>query len=80
MQNPGSTRDRHDLFAAELADHYLIEEELGRGGSATVSLRSRLRAPGRLRLTLRRPDSYIGLMRPETRRNRNPLSLDHAFT
>jgi TolB-like protein/tetratricopeptide (TPR) repeat protein/tRNA A-37 threonylcarbamoyl transferase component Bud32 len=50
MQNPGSTPDRHDLLAAELADHYLIEEELGRGGSATVYLAQDLRHGRRVAL------------------------------
>jgi len=63
MSDPGSLSDRQDLLAAELAEHYLIEEELGR-----------------VRLTVQVLGSYIGLMRPETRRNRNPLSIDHAFT
>ncbi|HEX2220194.1 MAG TPA: protein kinase [Gemmatimonadales bacterium] len=43
MPEPGTTSDRHDLLAAELADQYLIEEELGRGGSATVYLAQDLR-------------------------------------
>jgi eukaryotic-like serine/threonine-protein kinase len=50
MQNPGSTPDRHDLLAAELAEHYLIEEELGRGGSATVYLAKDLRHGRRIAL------------------------------
>jgi TolB-like protein/Tfp pilus assembly protein PilF/tRNA A-37 threonylcarbamoyl transferase component Bud32 len=50
MQNPGSTPDRHELLAAELADHYLIEEELGRGGSATVYLAQDLRHGRRVAL------------------------------
>src|SRR5688572_12600007 len=50
MQNPGSTPDRNDLLAAELADHYLIEEELGRGGSATVYLAQDLRHGRRVAL------------------------------
>jgi serine/threonine-protein kinase len=52
MQNPGSTPDRHDLLAAELADLYLIEEELGRGGSATVYLAQDLRHGRRVALKL----------------------------
>jgi hypothetical protein len=40
--HPGSSPDRQDL-AAELAEHYLIEQELGRGGSATVYLAQDLR-------------------------------------
>jgi serine/threonine protein kinase/TolB-like protein/Flp pilus assembly protein TadD len=50
MQNPGSTPDRNDLLAAELADVYLIEEELGRGGSATVYLAQDLRHGRRVAL------------------------------
>ena len=50
MQNPGGTPDRHDLLAAELAEHYLIEEELGRGGSATVFLAQDLRHGRRVAL------------------------------
>jgi serine/threonine-protein kinase len=50
MQNPGSTPDRNDLLAAELADLYLIEEELGRGGSATVYLAQDLRHGRRVAL------------------------------
>jgi serine/threonine-protein kinase len=41
--DPGSAADHQHLLAAELADHYLIEEELGRGGSATVYLARDLR-------------------------------------
>jgi hypothetical protein len=41
---------------------------------------SPVRRSGRLRLTLHLAAFYIALMRPETRRNRNPLSIDHAFT
>jgi hypothetical protein len=36
-------------------------------------------APG-FDLTLRIGASYIGSMRPETRRNRNPQLMEHAFT
>jgi serine/threonine-protein kinase len=50
MSNPGSTPDRQDLLAAELAEHYLIEEELGRGGSATVYLAQDLRHGRRVAL------------------------------
>ena len=50
MQNPGSTPDRNDLLAAELADLYLVEEELGRGGSATVYLAQDLRHGRRVAL------------------------------
>jgi serine/threonine-protein kinase len=50
MQNPGSTPDRSDLLAAELAELYLIEEELGRGGSATVYLAQDLRHGRRVAL------------------------------
>jgi eukaryotic-like serine/threonine-protein kinase len=46
----GSASDRHDLFAGELAEHYLIEEELGRGGSATVYLARDLRHGRRVAL------------------------------
>ena len=42
--------DRQDLLAAELAEHYLIEEELGRGGSATVYLAQDLRHGRRVAL------------------------------
>ena len=45
--DPGSATDHQDFLAAELADHYLIEEEIGRGGSATVYLARDLRQ-GRL--------------------------------
>ena len=50
MHSSGSTPDRQDLLAAELADHYLIEEELGRGGSATVYLAQDLRHGRRVAL------------------------------
>src|ERR687897_3565381 len=50
MQNPGSNPARNDLLAAELADLYLIEEELGRGGSATVYLAQDLRHGRRVAL------------------------------
>ena len=50
MRDSGSPPDRHDLLAAELADHYLIEEELGRGGSATVYLAQDLRHGRRVAL------------------------------
>ena len=43
MSDPGSPSDRQDLLAAELAEHYLVEDELGRGGSATVYLAQDLR-------------------------------------
>ncbi len=42
--------DRQDLLAAELAEHHLIEEELGRGGSATVYLAPDLRHGRRVAL------------------------------
>ena len=42
--------DRQDLLAAELAEHHLIEEELGRGGSATVYLAQDLRHGRRVAL------------------------------
>jgi hypothetical protein len=45
-----------------------------------ASRASPVRASRGARLTARAATSYIGLMRPETRRNRNPLSIDHAFT
>ena len=39
------------------------------------------RGPGpAVRLTVPVSVSYIRIMRAETRRNRNPLSIDHAFT
>ncbi len=41
---------------------------------------SAVRAAGGVRLTVRRLAFLHWLMRPETRRNRNPLSIDHAFT
>ena len=50
MSDPGSPSDRQDLLAAELAEHYLIEEELGRGGSATVYLAQDLRHGRRVAL------------------------------
>jgi serine/threonine protein kinase len=50
MQNSGSVPERHDLLAAELGEHYLIEEELGRGGSATVYLAQDLRHGRRVAL------------------------------
>ena len=50
MSDPGSTPDRQDLLAAELADHYLMEDELGRGGSATVYLAQDLRHGRRVAL------------------------------
>jgi serine/threonine-protein kinase len=50
MSDPGFTPDRQDLLAAELSEHYLIEEELGRGGSATVYLAQDLRHGRRVAL------------------------------
>ena len=50
MPDPESTSDRQDLLASELAEHYLIEEELGRGGSATVYLAQDLRHGRRVAL------------------------------
>ena len=50
MSDPGSPSDRQDLLAAELAERYLIEEELGRGGSATVYLAQDLRHGRRVAL------------------------------
>ena len=50
MSDPGSLSDRQDLLAAELAEHYLIEEALGRGGSATVYLAQDLRHGRRVAL------------------------------
>jgi serine/threonine-protein kinase len=50
MPEPGPPPDRLDLLAAELAEHYLIEEELGRGGSATVYLAQDLRHGRRVAL------------------------------
>ena len=38
MTHRGPLTDAHDRLAAELADDYLIEEEPGRGASATVYL------------------------------------------
>jgi hypothetical protein len=46
MTHRGPLADAHDRLAAELAelaDDYLIEEELGRGASATVFLAQDLR-------------------------------------
>ncbi|HET7422625.1 MAG TPA: hypothetical protein VFJ92_03620 [Gemmatimonadales bacterium] len=43
MTHRGLLTDAHDRLAAELADDYLIEEELGRGASATVFLAQDLR-------------------------------------
>jgi hypothetical protein len=49
MTHRGPLTDAHDRLAAELAelaelaDDYLIEEELGRGASATVFLAQDLR-------------------------------------
>ncbi len=50
MSDPGATPDRQALLAAELAERYLIEEELGRGGSATVYLAQDLRHGRRVAL------------------------------
>ncbi len=50
MADAASTPDRQDLLAAELAELYLIEEELGRGGSATVYLAQDLRHGRRVAL------------------------------
>jgi hypothetical protein len=43
MTHRGLLTDAHDRLAAVLADDYLIEEELGRGASATVFLAQDLR-------------------------------------
>ena len=50
MSELGRTPDGHDLLAAELAEQYLIEEEIGRGGSATVFLAQDLRHGRRVAL------------------------------
>jgi TolB-like protein/tRNA A-37 threonylcarbamoyl transferase component Bud32/Tfp pilus assembly protein PilF len=50
MADAASTPDRQDLLAEELAELYLIEEELGRGGSATVYLAQDLRHGRRVAL------------------------------
>jgi len=50
MSDSASPTERQDLLAAELAEHYLMEEELGRGGSATVYLAQDLRHGRRVAL------------------------------
>jgi serine/threonine-protein kinase len=50
MPDSESIPDRQDLLTAELAEHYLVEEELGRGGSATVYLAQDLRHGRRVAL------------------------------
>src|SRR5262245_11139757 len=50
MTHRGPLTDAHDRLAAELADDYLIEEELGRGASATVFLAQDLRHGRRVAL------------------------------
>src|SRR6187551_1264828 len=50
MTHRGPLTDAFDLLAAELADDYLIEEELGRGASATVFLAQDLRHGRRVAL------------------------------
>jgi serine/threonine-protein kinase len=50
MSDFRSRPDRQDLLAAALAEHHLIEEELGRGGSATVYLAQDLRHGRRVAL------------------------------
>ena len=50
MSELGRTPDGHDILAAELAEQYLMEEELGRGGSATVFLAQDLRHGRRVAL------------------------------
>ena len=47
---PAARPDRNDLLAVDSADLYLIEEELGRGGSATVYLAQDLRHGRRVAL------------------------------
>ena len=50
MPDPGPISDAQERLAAELADRYLIEEELGRGASATVYLAQELRHGRRVAL------------------------------
>ncbi len=50
MPDPGPIADAQERLAAELADRYLIEEELGRGASATVFLAQELRHGRRVAL------------------------------
>ena len=50
MSDPGPITDAQERLAAELADRYLIEEELGRGASATVYLAQELRHGRRVAL------------------------------
>jgi eukaryotic-like serine/threonine-protein kinase len=50
MTDSGSPNDAHERLAAELADDYLIEEELGRGASARVYLAQDLRHGRRVAL------------------------------
>ena len=50
MTHRGPLTDSYDRLAAELADDYLIEEELGRGASATVFLAQDLRHGRRVAL------------------------------
>jgi eukaryotic-like serine/threonine-protein kinase len=50
MSDPGPISDAQERLAAELADRYLIEEELGRGASATVYLAQELRHGRRVAL------------------------------
>jgi serine/threonine-protein kinase len=50
MPDPGPNTDAQERLAAELADRYLMEEELGRGASATVFLAQELRHGRRVAL------------------------------
>ena len=50
MPDPGPITDAQERLAAELADRYLVEEELGRGASATVYLAQELRHGRRVAL------------------------------
>ncbi len=50
MPDPGPFTDAQERLAAELADRYLVEEELGRGASATVFLAQELRHGRRVAL------------------------------
>jgi serine/threonine protein kinase/tetratricopeptide (TPR) repeat protein len=50
MTDRGPLTDAHERLAAELAEDYLIEEELGRGASATVYLAQDLRHGRRVAL------------------------------
>ena len=72
LDSPGGTALRAELDQPRRAAE--------RSGLDPAAPASSLRGARRLALTIRAAVPYIAIMRPETRRNRNPEFTDHAFT